>query len=223
VEPYNKLPVDKDGFKGDIPQIENMIPFLPFNYYIQRKLFMHNMSHAVTSYLGYLKGYTYIWEAIKDPTIKYIVLKALQESGVALSIKHEVSIKDILEHADNLIYRFSNKLLGDTVVRVGRDPVRKLSDKDRLVGAAEFCQQQEVNPTYIAIGIAAGYLFTPDEDDAADKIQDMIKVKGIEQAIKEYSNLKDSLLLDLVLKFYELFKQGKKVQEVMETAARFTD
>ena len=47
VEPYNILPVDKDAFKGEIPEIKNLYPFAPFNLFIQRKLFMHNMSHAL--------------------------------------------------------------------------------------------------------------------------------------------------------------------------------
>ena len=56
VEPYNILPVDKDAFKGEIPDVPNLYPFAPFNLFIQRKLFMHNMSHALCSYLGNLRG-----------------------------------------------------------------------------------------------------------------------------------------------------------------------
>ena len=58
VEPYCELPVDKHAFKGEIPNIKNMVPFSPFDFYIRRKLFMHNMSHALTAYFGNLKGYT---------------------------------------------------------------------------------------------------------------------------------------------------------------------
>ena len=52
VEEYFELPVDKASFKGEIPPIRNLVPFTPFDFYIRRKLFMHNMSHAVTAYLG---------------------------------------------------------------------------------------------------------------------------------------------------------------------------
>ena len=56
VEPYNILPVDKDAFKGEIPSVANLYPYSPFNLFIQRKLFMHNMSHATCAYLGFLKN-----------------------------------------------------------------------------------------------------------------------------------------------------------------------
>ena len=35
VEPYNILPVDKDAFKGEIPEVNNHYPFAPFNLFIQ--------------------------------------------------------------------------------------------------------------------------------------------------------------------------------------------
>ena len=62
VESYGYLPVDKDAFKGEIPEIKNMVPFAPFDFFIKRKLFLHNMGHAMTAYLGDLLGIEYIYE-----------------------------------------------------------------------------------------------------------------------------------------------------------------
>ena len=52
VERYGFLPVDKDAFKGEIPKISNMVPFAPFDFYLKRKLYIHNMGHATCAYLG---------------------------------------------------------------------------------------------------------------------------------------------------------------------------
>src|SRR5665648_1142924 len=49
VEEYCELPVDKDAFKGEIPEISNLKPFSPFNYYVQRKLYMHIMAHCLSA------------------------------------------------------------------------------------------------------------------------------------------------------------------------------
>ena len=48
VERYGYLPVDRDAFRGEIPAIANMVPFSPFDFYIRRKLYIHNMGHATT-------------------------------------------------------------------------------------------------------------------------------------------------------------------------------
>ena len=52
VERYGYLPVDRDAFRGEIPEIQNRVLFSPFDFYIRRKLYIHNMGHAVTAYLG---------------------------------------------------------------------------------------------------------------------------------------------------------------------------
>jgi len=39
----------------------------------------------------------------------------------------EFSAKDLVDHIDDLLYRFQNKVLGDTIFMVGCDLMRKLS------------------------------------------------------------------------------------------------
>jgi len=157
-ERYCFLPVDKDAFLGEIPHIERMIPFSPFDFYLKRKLYLHNMAHALCAYLGSYTGATYIWEAMDNPSIRLIVKEAMCESMAALSKEYGVPMQDILPHADDLLIRFTNKALGDTCARVGGDAARKLKPKDRLIGALNLCLKHNIFPSYIAIG-AAGALY----------------------------------------------------------------
>lgn len=221
VEPYSVLPVDKAAFKGDIPEIKNMVPFSPFDFYIQRKLFLHNMAHALASYLGFLNNSTYIWEALKNPYIKLITAWAMQESAVAMSLEHNVHTLKLISNADDLIYRFCNKLLGDTVERVGKDPVRKLSGNDRMIGAVNLCMKHGVVPVYISIGIAAGFLFAPAGDEAAAKVQQTVKEQGIGEAIRLYCSIDAAgPIADLVKEFYSMLKNGALLEEVLERAEK---
>lgn len=187
VEPYNVLPVDKDAFVGEIPKIENMVPFSPFQLFIQRKLFMHNMSHALCAYLGYLSGDKYVYEAASKPEIKLLALHALTESARALSKENKVEMDSLLEHAENLLYRFTNEALKDTVARVGRDTQRKLSPNDRLAGAYRLCAKHGVPSTYICVGIAAALLFRPEGDASSVEIADYAKLVSPRDALKKYA------------------------------------
>lgn len=199
VEPYCELPVDKAAFKGDIPHIEYMVPFAPFDFYIRRKLFMHNMSHALVAYLGYQKGYIYIWEAIADPEIKSIALHALVESSCALSAEYGVPLKELLAFSADLIDRFGNKLLGDTVERVGKDTVRKLSENDRLVGAARLCIKHGLIPTFICKGISAALYFAPEDDAPSKEVAAYAAQNGFAAALEKYGNVaSDSHILKLI-------------------------
>ncbi len=149
VESYGVLPVDKAAFKGEIPPIQNMLPFTPFAFYIERKLFIHNMGHAFCAYLGSLMGVEYIWQAIADPTVELLVQRAMQQSAIGLSVKHGVPYGELNDHVLDLLNRFGNKQLGDTVKRVGNDLNRKLNPNDRILGALNLCLSQGVLPKYI--------------------------------------------------------------------------
>ncbi len=154
-EAYAFLPVDRAAFRGEIPPITGLVPYTPFGYYIQRKLFLHNMGHAVCAYLGLCFGYTHIAEAMQDPDIVLLVKNAMLESVLALEAEYAISAKELMAHTEDLLLRFQNRSLGDTSARVGQDPVRKLSENDRLIGAMHLCLTQEIQPVSIAVGAAA--------------------------------------------------------------------
>ena len=146
VERYGYLPTDQAAFKGEIPSICNMVPYAPFDFYDKRKLFVHNMGHAVCAYLGGYEGRRYIYQAIDDPEILGIVQNAMQESAMALHEKYGVELSDLMRHITDLLGRFRNEALRDTCKRVGGDPARKLAAADRLIGAGKLCMQMEIAP-----------------------------------------------------------------------------
>lgn len=191
VESYSELPVDKDAFKGEIPEVSNMHPFSPFGYYIKRKLFIHNMGHALSSYLGNLLGCEYIWQAMNNPYVKLIVSRAMQESAVALSKAYGIPLSDIQDNINDLLLRFSNIALGDTVERVGKDTLRKLSANDRFAGAIKFCEEEGVEPTYISIGIAVGLLFSCENDTGTKTVNDKLKESGINSVLNDICGISD--------------------------------
>ncbi len=221
VEPYNILPVDKNAFKGEIPEITNLYPFAPFNLFIQRKLFMHNMSHAISAYLGYLRDYAYIYEAIADFDIRLVAYKALTQSALAVSKENGVEIDILLSHAENLIYRFTNKALGDTVERVGKDTMRKLSNNDRLIGAILLAEKHDLPCTYLCIGVAAGMLFNPEADERSKELYAFAMENGAKATLEKYSNYQGKNL-DLICELYDMLKKGKQLSALIKYADEYT-
>ena len=203
VEPYCELPVDKNAFKGEIPDIKNMVPYAPFDFFIRRKLFMHNMSHALTAYFGALRGYTYIWEAASDPEIKALAEKALAEASKALHLEYGVPLAELTAFSENLIERFQNKLLGDTVERVGKDTKRKLSENDRFVGTVRLCEKHGITPVNVLSGLAAGLHFAPAADESSVEIANDAKANGVKHALAAYCGIAaDCATADAIEKLY---------------------
>jgi len=214
VEPYNILPVDKAAFKGEIPAVKNLYPFSPFNLFIQRKLFMHNMSHALCAYLGNLRGYEYVYQAVGDYDIRYVAYKALTEMAVAISLENGTEIAGLIGHAENLLYRFANVALGDTVFRVGRDTKRKLSSNDRLVGAFKLAKKHGNASKFLCLGIAAALLFAPDGDDSSKELSAYADQHGVKEALKVYSDL-DCEEVSFIEELYTALKQGTPFEKLI--------
>ena len=213
VEPYNILPVDKAAFKGEIPVVKNLYPFEPFNLFIQRKLFMHNMSHALTAYLGNLRGYEFIYQAIADFDIKFVAYKALMQMARVLAVENKTEIADLVYHAENLLYRFTNTALADTIERVGKDTKRKLGSNDRLIGALKLAEKHGIEADYLCIGIAAGMLFAPEADDSSKELSSYVKENGVGAALKKYSDYEGKNVA-LIEKFYGMLVNGSKLKEL---------
>jgi len=205
VEAYKKLPVDRRGFIGEIPNIVGFEPYDNFNAYVERKLFTHNLGHAVAAYVGFVRGHEYIYQVIADPDTLQIVKAAMAETGEALIKRHNFDPRVHQAHIDDLLRRFSNVALGDTVARVGKDPIRKLGPNDRLVGGAKVALQYGVTPVNVCTGIAAGLKFAVPDDSAAMKIQAMIAEHGIDYVLKSVSDI------DSESKLYELIHQQMRI------------
>ena len=219
VENYAELPVDGNTFKGGVPNVPELIPASPFSFYIRRKLFIHNMGHALIAYFGFLNRETYISQAVRTPYIRLLAEGAMRQSARALSKEYGIDLGLILDHAADLILRFHNRALGDTTERVGSDPLRKLSCADRLAGAAFFCCEQGLPGSYIHAGIAAGLLYENPRDKASLKLQEIIHQQGAAQALDEICGIaSDSVIGSQVILFYNLLKANKDFGEVLYNA-----
>ncbi len=203
VEPYKELPVDRNGFVGPIPEITAMVPYDNFDVFSARKLYVHNCGHALMSYVGYQRGYKMGYEAMADEEVRSFMLAGLRESVNGICAEYNADRNWLYAHVDDLLNRFTNKMLGDTIFRLGRDPMRKLAPEDRLVGAANLACKCGEKPVHLAWGIAAALYFDPEEDKSAQQLQAIIKEKGPEAAIAEVAGIQPgSLLSRLVLDAY---------------------
>ncbi len=205
-EPYEELPVDKDAFRGELPPIRTLVPFSPFGFYIRRKLFIHNMGHALCAYFGWLKGYMYIYEAAEDKEIAERARDAMLSVAAALHKEYGIPLKEIEDNVHDLIHRFGNRALMDTVERVGRDPIRKLKSNDRLVGAVLYCMEQGTSAENILPGIAAALRYDNPDDVSAMEVQRHIAAHGIKSAVHTYCAIDNNALTARIAEEYDKMK-----------------
>jgi mannitol-1-phosphate 5-dehydrogenase len=210
VEPYKELPVDRSGFAGSIPNLVGMEPCDNFPAYTARKLYIHNCGHAVLAYLGYLRGHEYGYQALVDEYIRPVLEQALAESRQGIVAAYGVDGGWLDKHAAELMHRYANRMLGDTIFRLGRDPLRKLAPKDRLVGAARLAEKAGLAPDALSLGIAAGYRFDAADDPMAHEMRKRIRAVGFKQVLAEVSEIQpEEALGKLVRAHYKALKETK--------------
>jgi mannitol-1-phosphate 5-dehydrogenase len=210
VEPYKELPVDRHAFVGPIPVIVGMQPCDQFPAYTARKLYMHNCGHAFLAYLGYLRKYTYCYQALDDPYIRPLFEQAMVESETGIAAAFGVDPDWLKHHRSDLIRRFANRALGDTIFRLGRDPLRKLTPADRLVGAARLAEEAGIIPNCLSLGIAAAYRFDHPNDAAAVELQQRLQQQGLDRVMAEVSGIQPGEhLAQFVRSHYQQLEKGK--------------
>jgi mannitol-1-phosphate 5-dehydrogenase len=173
-EPYNTLILNKKAFRNPIPEIEGLAPKENMKAWVDRKLFIHNLGHSAAAYIGYIfnPNMIYVYEALAIPEIFRNVRETMLQAAEILIKKYpgEFTLKDLDEHINDLLSRFQNKALGDTIFRVGCDLKRKLGPEDRLSGAIKSAIELDLPFEKILYALICGCHFR-----AKDESGNMLK------------------------------------------------
>ena len=207
-EPYNTLILDKRAFKNPIPEIEGLAPKENMKAWVDRKLFVHNLGHATAVYLGFLahREATFLYEVLSDSQLKAVVRKTMLQAADILLAKYpdEFTIESLTEHIDDLLRRFQNKALGDTLFRVGCDLQRKLSAEDRLAGAIHLAFELNLPSDLILKALVCGCHFGA-TDEAGNRLPsdlefDKIYAEGIKEVLTSVCGFDEIIHRELIAK-----------------------
>ncbi|SIR22421.1 D-mannitol 1-phosphate 5-dehydrogenase [Aeromonas sp. RU39B] len=189
VESFSEWIVDRGQFKGDVPEIAGMETTDNLMAFVERKLFTLNTGHIVTAYLGRLRGYHTIREAIEDPVIRSKVRAAMEESGAVLVRRYGFDPKLHAAYIEKILSRFANPYLVDEIDRVGRQPLRKLGAQDRLVKPLLGCLEYGLPCEQLQEGIAAALHYRNADDPQAVELQQWIEQDGVAAALSRATGL----------------------------------
>lgn len=206
VEAFYEWNVEKDGFVGEIPNIEGMNLADNLLAYIERKLFTLNTGHAITAYLGVINKIDTIDKSIAVDEIREIVEKAMNESGNGLVKKFSFDAETHKKYIAKILNRFTNPYLNDDVTRVGREPLRKLSPTDRLVKPLLTAVEYGYSVDNLILGIGAALNYYSESDAQSIELRNLIESKGIKGAVKEITKIEDEKLLSDIEAAYLKYK-----------------
>ena len=118
-----------------------------------------------------------IEESIKDEVIYGFVKNAMIESGKGLIAKYNFDEEAHYKYIDKIIDRFKNPYLKDDVARVGREPLRKLNENDRLIKPLITARGFNINTDNLLLGVGAALHYANKEDSQSVQLQSLINEK----------------------------------------------
>lgn len=167
VETFYEWVIDRTPFGGAAPVIPGATFVDELGPYIERKLFTVNTGHASAAYFGFEAGLEKISDAMADQDVAADVRAVLDETKQLLVAKHGFSHDEQEAYVQKILGRFTNPHLPDTVNRVGRAPLRKLSRHERFIGPAAELAERGIVPEALLGAIASALRFNDPADAEA--------------------------------------------------------
>lgn len=217
-ENFADLIIDRAVFIGDLPHVEGLSLKENLNAYIERKLFTLNTGHAITAYLGAENNKETVFDAINDSEIKNIVYGAMEESGEVLIRRHGFGRFEHETYIQKILSRFFNPYLKDSVFRVGREPVRKLSYNDRLIKPILGTLEYDLKHENLLKGVASAFKFYTPEDAESVELKKILETEKLEDAILKITglNINNEKEKELYDEIFNLLKpaESNKIEQI---------
>lgn len=174
VEDFFEWAIEAGPFDGRPPVIPEAHFVDDLAPYIERKLFTVNTGHATVAYHGFVRHAPTLSAAMEHPEVRAEVTAVLHETSQLLVRTHGFDRQEHAEYVERALVRFANPHLPDTPDRVGRQPLRKLSRRERLVAPAAALMEHGIAPDALVRAIGAAVRFDVPADPESAQMKEML-------------------------------------------------
>ena len=208
VESFSEWVIDVSRLRDTLPipgtiQVDDLEPF------IERKLYTVNTAHLAAAYFGQRAGHETIVASLQDPEVVELTRKVLDETSAVIRAKHSISAGHQESYVAKTLERISNPAIDDYVVRVGRDPLRKLSRTERLIGPAAYFAEHIGEPTALLALIDAALSFSSAEDKEVVQLRSLLSEREPADLAWEVCGIPaDHPLAEGLIRLFDLHKSA---------------
>jgi mannitol-1-phosphate 5-dehydrogenase len=203
---HRTLAVDATRLRTPVPELPGVRATRSYAAELAAKLYVFNLGHAVAGYLGWLRGHETVDAAAADPLLRPIVVGCLLESRRAVLAAHPELGGDAHGPVAEALRRYADAELADPITRVARDPLRKLSPADRLLGPARLIEAVTGRvPAHLALAIAGALLYRAPDDAEAGELHRLLGRHGLRHVLSTVCGLEDEPLAGAIEQRYRGF------------------
>ena len=186
-----RLYVDATRVRTPVPELPGVEATTSYAARLREKLYVFNAGHAICAYLGWLRGHETIAQAVRDPFLRPMVAGSLLESRKALLATSPELGDDVHGPVAEALARYADEELADPVVRVARDPLRKLAPADRLLGPLHLVREHTgQEPPYFSLGVAGALLYRGDDAPQTRELRTRLSRDGVRAVLEQVCGLR---------------------------------
>jgi mannitol-1-phosphate 5-dehydrogenase len=122
---------------------------------------------------------------VADPVVAEHVLGALDELGEVVRQRHGFSAESVEAYKRDLCVRGAVPQMQDAILRVVRDPIRKLSPRERLVAPAKMAAEYGLPREWIVEGIVAALNYRHPGDPQSVELSERLSQTGLRAVLEQ--------------------------------------
>ncbi len=208
VEEFSEWIIDISRLKTEL-RLPGSIQVTNLDPYIERKLFTVNTAHLSAAYLGQRAGHETVVASLSDSEIFDQTTRVLEETSAVLRARHGLDSAELSVYVMKTMERLTNPAIDDYVTRVGREPLRKLSRQERLIGPASYFAENIGEPTGLLSVVDAALSFHSPDDAQVLKLQQLLSEHDPIQLTKEVCGISsDHPLAPGLIRLFDLHKSA---------------
>ena len=189
VQSYWHLPIDRSRLIRPLPEIKGVDLLDNFGDFLLQKMYTNNTSNAVIAYNGYLLGYRFVADAANSREVSHLLDEAYREINDTLVASLGVDKAQQEAFSSQARSKYCDHTIVDTIVRHGKDPLRKLGPEDRLIGPSRMALDHGIDPKVIIDTIAAALFLDAPGDESAQKLARLRRQQGIPYILQRVCEL----------------------------------
>jgi mannitol-1-phosphate 5-dehydrogenase len=189
VETFYEWVIESAPFGDARPEIPGATFVDALGPYIERKLFTVNTGHATAAYYGFAAGIDKISDVLANSDVADAVRHVLEETSNLLVVKHGIDAEVQRAYREKILTRFANPHLPDTVQRVGRQPLRKLSRNERFVSPAAELAERGLGHSALVDAIGKALQFDVPDDEQSVEMRALLDDASPQEFVERVSGL----------------------------------
>ncbi|WP_430591585.1 mannitol-1-phosphate 5-dehydrogenase [Humidisolicoccus flavus] len=189
VEDFFEWTIDRTPFHGAEPTIADVHFVDDLTPYIERKLFTVNTGHATIAYHGFVAGETSLAAALENPSVHAEVDAVLSETSAVLIHKFGFDAEEHAAYVATALQRVLNPALPDTPVRVGRQPLRKISRHERFIEPAMQAEAAGLKYEALVRAYGAALHFDVADDEQSVELRSKLAELSPQDFVTEYTGI----------------------------------